>query len=78
MRGDQSKLGTTAKIYYVTQPASHPPTIAMFVNNPQLFDPSYERYLINALRARGIFEEVPIKLIIRARKRENWYGKENG
>jgi GTP-binding protein len=69
-RGPSSKLGSAAKIYYVTQPATSPPTLAMFVNKPDMFDNSYQRYLLNQLRARGLFEEVPIKLIVRERRRE--------
>ncbi|MEX2671838.1 MAG: ribosome biogenesis GTPase Der [Phycisphaeraceae bacterium] len=70
-RGPSSKLGKVAKIYYVTQPAVHPPTIAMFVNNPDLFDHNYQRYLMNQVRANLPFKEVPIKLLIRARKRRD-------
>jgi len=68
-RGPSSKLGTRAKIYYVTQPATHPPTIVVFVNDPDQFTPSYQRYMINGFRERLPFEEVPIKLAIRGRDR---------
>jgi GTP-binding protein len=39
------------------------------VNDPDLFDPSYQRYLINRMRDLLPFSEVPIQLLIRARKK---------
>jgi len=68
-RGPSSKLGTRAKVYYVTQPQTHPPTIVVFVNDPDQFTPGYQRYMINGFRERLPFEEVPIKLAIRGRDR---------
>ena len=43
-RGPSSKLGTRAKILYASQVAVHPPTIALVVNKPELFEGGYERY----------------------------------
>ena len=62
-----SKLGRQPKVYYVTQLQIHPPTIAMFVNKPDLFDAGYERFFINRLRDELPFSEVPIRLLIRGR-----------
>jgi len=70
-RGPSSKLGTVARVYYVAQVASNPPTIAMVVNRPELFTPNYRRYLLNRLREELPFEEVPIRLIIRGRSRRD-------
>ncbi|MBI1370099.1 MAG: ribosome biogenesis GTPase Der [Planctomycetes bacterium] len=67
-RGPSSKLGTQAKVYYVTMPAVQPPTIAMFVNNPDLFDASYQRYMLNNIRKVAPFAQVPIKLLFRPRR----------
>ncbi len=53
------------KIYYVTQIATAPPTLAVFVNNVDSFEPAFRRYLINQLRLRLPFPEVPIRLIFR-------------
>lgn len=64
-----AKQGKRLKIYYATQLATCPPTIGLFVNNPQLLDPTYQRYLINRFRDMLPFSEVPIKLLIRARHR---------
>jgi GTP-binding protein len=58
------------KVYYATQVAANPPTIVLFTNGPQLFDNTYERYLIKHLRDRLPFAEVPIKLHMRAKKRD--------
>jgi GTP-binding protein len=68
-RGPSSKLGTKAKIFYVSQIATNPPTIAIVVNKPELFEGSYERYLRNQLHEQLPFSEVPIKLVFSARKR---------
>ncbi|MDY7010838.1 MAG: ribosome biogenesis GTPase Der [Planctomycetota bacterium] len=57
--------GRPAKIYYVTQIATAPPTLAAFVNNADSFEPTFRRYLINQLRLRLPFPEVPIRLIFR-------------
>lgn len=69
-RGPSSKLGTMAKIYYISQIETNPPTIAMVVNKPQLFEGSYERYLLNRLREEVPYSEVPIKLVFSARRRD--------
>ena len=68
-RGPSSKLGTQAKIYFVSQVAVAPPTIVMIVNKPELFEGGYERYLMNRLRERTPFKEVPVRLILRPRRR---------
>ncbi|MEM9064902.1 MAG: ribosome biogenesis GTPase Der [Planctomycetota bacterium] len=70
-RGPSSRLGTMAKIYYVSQVATNPPTIVLVVNEPDLFTPNYQRYIMNRFRERLPFEEVPIKLVIRARTRRD-------
>jgi GTP-binding protein len=58
------------KVYYATQVATNPPTIVLFTNGPQLFDNTYERYLAKTLRDHLPFSEVPIKLYLRAKKRD--------
>lgn len=69
-RGPSSKLGTKAKIYYIAQIETNPPTIALVVNKPTLFEGSYARYLLNRLREDVPYSEVPIKLVFSARKRD--------
>ncbi|HVT87262.1 MAG TPA: ribosome biogenesis GTPase Der [Tepidisphaeraceae bacterium] len=62
--------GQRAKIMYATQISSAPPTIVLFVNNPNLFDVNYQRFVINRLREMLPFQNVPIKLVVRARQRD--------
>ncbi len=70
-RGPSSKLGKRAKIYYAVQPEANPPTIVLFVNDPDLFPDQYQRYMINCFRESLPFKDVPIKLAIRGRKRRD-------
>jgi GTP-binding protein len=69
LRGPSSRLGTQAKLLYASQVAVDPPTIALVVNDPELFVGRYERYLLNRLREQLPFSEVPIKLLFRKRMR---------
>lgn len=68
-RGPTSRLGRQARVYYASQIDSHPPTIALVVNDPALFEGAYERYLLNRLHDELPYSEVPIRLLFRARKR---------
>lgn len=54
-------------ILFATQVATHPPTIVVKCNDARLFDKSWKRYLLNAIRDRLPFPEVPIKLYFRSR-----------
>jgi len=62
--------GGRLKIYYGNQVTVGPPTIVLFVNNPEFMHFSYERYIENRLRETFNFEGTPIKIILRERKRE--------
>ncbi len=64
-----SKTGTRAKIYYAAQVRTNPPTIAVVVNHPDLFTSNYERYMMNRFREALPYPEVPIRLIIRGKRR---------
>lgn len=55
------------RIYYATQVSTEPPTIVLFVNSPRLFDPTYQRYLLNTFREKLPFPDIPIKMYLRAR-----------
>lgn len=59
--------GRQLRIYYASQVAVAPPTILIFVNEPELFHFSYKRYLENKLRDAFGFIGTPI--VINARKR---------
>jgi GTPase len=59
------------KVYYGTQVGTNPPTIVLFTNSPDLFDKTYQRYLIKTFRDKLPFKDVPIKLYLRKRTRED-------
>jgi GTP-binding protein len=63
-----SKLGTFAKVFYVSQVRADPPTIVLVVNKPELFTANYQKFLVNRFREELPFPEVPIKLLVRGRK----------
>ncbi len=63
-----SGIGRRPKIFYLTQAEVQPPTIALFVNDVNMFDSNYQRYLLARLRELLPFSEVPIKLVIRRRE----------
>jgi GTP-binding protein len=56
------------KFFYATQIAVQPPTILLFVNDPDLVTADYERFLLNRFRDRLPFAEVPIRLAYRRRR----------
>jgi len=62
--------GREIKIYYATQFAIKPPTIALIMNKPKLHF-SYERYLINFLRSKEDFTGTPIVLIPREKGKKD-------
>jgi GTP-binding protein len=70
-RGPTTKLGSKAKVLYVSQIGVHPPTIVMVVNHPRLFEGAYERYFVNQLRANLPYSEVPIRLVFSQRRRKS-------
>ena len=70
-RGPSSKLGTVAKLLYVSQIGVAPPTIAAVVNDPSLFEGQYERYIMNRLREELPYCEVPIRLLFTKRQRKS-------
>ncbi|MBT4530669.1 MAG: ribosome biogenesis GTPase Der [Phycisphaerae bacterium] len=77
-RGPSSRLGTVAKLLYVSQIATNPPTIAMVVNDPSMFEGQYERYLMNRLRERLPFSEIPIRLLFTKRRRKSLHDLKHG
>lgn len=61
--------GRPLRVYYATQVGIRPPTVVVFVNDPELVVPTYERYMINSLRERLFGPGVPLRLIFRERPR---------
>lgn len=62
-----TKTGKRLKIFYGTQVATEPPTLVLKCNMPEQIDRAWIRYLLGFLREQLPFQEVPIKLHIRAR-----------
>ena len=60
-----SSKGRRAKIKYVTQPSTQPPTFVIFTNDAKLVHFSYRRYLENYIRRAFALDGTPIKLIFR-------------
>jgi GTP-binding protein len=59
------------KIYYATQVSNTPPTIVLVCNQPSGFTAPYQRFLLGFLRDHLPFPEVPIKLYLQARLRDD-------
>ena len=66
----KSKSGKRARIYYAAQTDVCPPTVRLWVNHPEMFDGSYQRFLINRFRQVLPFSEVPIHLLVHGRVRD--------
>ncbi|MCR5184585.1 MAG: ribosome biogenesis GTPase Der [Bacilli bacterium] len=60
--------GGRLKILYASQVSSAPPTIVLFVNDPEYMHFSYERYLENRLRETFNFDGTPINIICRQKR----------
>ncbi len=59
--------GVHAKIKYITQASTNPPTFVLFVNNAKLINFSYKRYLENRFRERIDFSGTPITFVIKGK-----------
>ncbi len=59
--------GKPPRVYFVTQVAVDPPTVVMSVNDAELFNPSYQQFLLNRFRDELPFSEVPIRLLVRGK-----------
>ncbi|GAB4377821.1 MAG: ribosome biogenesis GTPase Der [Elainellaceae cyanobacterium] len=63
-----TRQGRQGKIYYGTQVSSQPPTIALFVNEPKLFNDNYRRYIERQFRQQLGFTGTPMRLLWRGKK----------
>jgi GTPase len=63
-----TRQGRQGKIYYGTQVSSQPPSIALFVNDPKLFNDNYRRYIERQFRQNLGFTGTPLKLLWRGKK----------
>ena len=57
------------RAYYATQLKTHPPTFLLFVNRTQLFEKEVVRAIAREMRKNLGYRHVPIRLVLRARKR---------
>ncbi len=57
--------GRVLKLRYATMPTVKPPTIVLFVNDPEALHFTYKRYLENQIRKAYAFEGTPIRLVVR-------------
>lgn len=64
-----NKHGAEARVYFASQVKTYPPTIVLVVNDPDRFTQNYERFMMNRLREELPYDEVPIRLILRAKSR---------
>lgn len=60
--------GGRLKILYGSQVDVCPPTLVLFVNDPDYMHFSYQRYIINRLRDSFNFDGTPIKIVLKKRK----------
>ena len=67
-RSPSDTTGRRGKVFYVAQTGTNPPTITLVVNEPTLFKPGFLRFLMNRFRESLPFVEVPMRLVVRARK----------
>lgn len=63
--------GKRLKIFYMTQPATNPPTFVAFCNDANLFHFSYQRYLENQIRQTFGLEGTPIRFIVREKNEKD-------
>ncbi len=63
-----TRQGKQGKIYYGTQVSTHPPTIALFVNDPHRFNEGYRRYVESQFRKQLGFTGTPLRLLWRGKK----------
>ncbi len=74
-QGDGATGSALARIRYITQVKSRPPTFAVFVSGGLDFPENARRFLIKALQKDFEFEGVPIRAEIRYRKRKQTAGQ---
>ncbi|MBD2021432.1 ribosome biogenesis GTPase Der [Leptolyngbya sp. FACHB-36] len=63
-----TRQGRQGRIYYGTQVSTQPPAIALFVNDPELFNDSYRRYIERQFRESLGFTGTPLRLLWRGKK----------
>ena len=62
-----TRMGRKLKIYYSTQVAVKPPTFVLFVNDVEILNDSFSRYIKNYIRRTFDFTGTPINVYFRNR-----------
>jgi GTP-binding protein len=70
-RAPEGSHGKRPRLFYGTQIGVAPPTFLIFASHPQLISAQYTRYLANDFRRRLPFPEVPVRIVYRARTRQD-------
>ena len=60
--------GRRIKLRYITQAGTRPPRFVIFGTRLESLPTSYERYLVNSIRAKLGFDAVPVRLLLRSPK----------
>ncbi len=68
MNPPATKRGKKLRVYYATQVRTAPPTFILFVNDEDLVQDSYKRYLENKMREAFGFFGTPVRMSFRERK----------
>lgn len=71
MNPPSTKRGKKLRVYYATQVRTAPPTFILFVNDEELVQDSYKRYLENKMREAFGFFGTPVRMSFREKKEKN-------
>ncbi|MFN4113191.1 MAG: ribosome biogenesis GTPase Der [Sphingomonadaceae bacterium] len=66
--------GKRIKLRYITQAGTRPPRFVIFGTRLDMLPTSYERYLVNGIRAKLGFDAVPVRVVLKSSK--NPYAKD--
>ena len=66
----RTEKGRAFKVKYATMVSVKPPTILLFVNDPDMFHFSYRRYLENQIRKTYGYEGSPIRIVAKTAEKE--------
>lgn len=61
-------MGRILKLRYIMQIKTRPPTFFIYVNDKNLVDDNFDRFLRNSIASEFGFEGVPVRLLIRDSK----------
>ena len=60
--------GRRVKLRYITQAGTRPPRFVVFGTRLDSLPKSYERYLVNGIRAKLGFDAVPVRVVLKSPK----------